>query len=84
MSNVQNFDSYIKTFYCDKPIDSINLLDSQRRCDLFLVSYGQTYRVELILNKRQVDGYCPELWQSYKFIIQIHSDLEFKITKYDI
>jgi hypothetical protein len=30
-----------------KPIDSINLLGSQRRRSVFLVRYGQAYRVEL-------------------------------------
>jgi hypothetical protein len=39
-----------------KPIDSINLLVSYRRRNVFPVRYGQTYRVELILSKKQDDG----------------------------
>jgi hypothetical protein len=30
-----------------KPIDSINLLGSERKRNMFPVRYGQTYRVEL-------------------------------------
>jgi hypothetical protein len=30
-----------------KPIDSINVLDSYQRCNVFPVRYGQTNRVEL-------------------------------------
>jgi hypothetical protein len=34
-------------YHRHKPIDSINLLDSQRRRNVFPVRYGQSYRVEL-------------------------------------
>jgi hypothetical protein len=46
MSNVQNCDSYIN-IRRHKPIDSINLLGSYRRRNVFPVTYRQTYRVEL-------------------------------------
>jgi hypothetical protein len=53
MESVQNCDSYINR---QKPIDSINLLLSWRRRNVFPVRYEQTYRVELSFNKRQDDG----------------------------
>jgi hypothetical protein len=34
-------------YHRHKPIDSINLLGSERRCNVFPVRYGQTYRIEL-------------------------------------
>jgi hypothetical protein len=37
----------ILIYHRHKPIDSINLLGSQRRRNVFTVKYGQTYRVEL-------------------------------------
>jgi hypothetical protein len=37
----------ILIYHHPKPIDSINLLGSWRRRNVFPVSYGQTYRVEL-------------------------------------
>jgi hypothetical protein len=47
----------ILIYHRHKPIDSINLLVSQPRRNVFPVRYGQTYRVELsFLNKRQDDG----------------------------
>jgi hypothetical protein len=33
-----------------KPVDTINLLDSERRRNVFPVRYGQTNRVELSFN----------------------------------
>jgi hypothetical protein len=35
-----------------KPIDSINLLGSERRHNVFPVRYGQTYRVELSFKQK--------------------------------
>jgi hypothetical protein len=46
----------ILMYHRHTPIDSINLLGSYRRRNVFPVKYGQTYRVELTLNKRQDDG----------------------------
>jgi hypothetical protein len=46
----------ILIYHRHKPIDSINLLGSLQRRNVFPVRYGQTYRVELSLNKRQDDG----------------------------
>jgi hypothetical protein len=37
----------ILLYHRHKPIDSINLLGSQRRRNVFPVRYRQTYRVEL-------------------------------------
>jgi hypothetical protein len=37
----------ILTYHRHKPIDSINLLGSWRRRNVFPVKYGQTYRIEL-------------------------------------
>jgi hypothetical protein len=37
----------ILIYHPHKPIDSINLLGSQRRRNVFPVRYGQTYRFEL-------------------------------------
>jgi hypothetical protein len=37
----------ILIYHHHKPIDSINLLGLQWRCNVFPVRYGQTYRVEL-------------------------------------
>jgi hypothetical protein len=37
----------ILIYHRHKPIDSINLLGSYRRCNVFPAKYGQTYRVEL-------------------------------------
>jgi hypothetical protein len=39
-------------YHRHKPIDSINLLGSQRR-HVFLVRYGQTYKLSRVLNRRQ-------------------------------
>jgi hypothetical protein len=44
MDNVQNC---MLIHHPHKPIDSINLLGSERRRTVFPVRYGQTYRVEL-------------------------------------
>jgi hypothetical protein len=46
MDNVQNCDSYNKN-HPHKPIDSINLLGSQQRRNVFPVRYAQMYRVQL-------------------------------------
>jgi hypothetical protein len=48
----------ILIYHGHKPIDSMNLLSSLRRRNMFPVTYGQTYRVEFscVLNKRQDDG----------------------------
>jgi hypothetical protein len=37
----------ILIYHCHKPINSINLLGSKRRRNVFPVSCGQTYRVEM-------------------------------------
>jgi hypothetical protein len=47
----------ILIYHRHKPIDSINLLGSSRRCNVFPVRYEQIYSVELC--KRHYDGQCP-------------------------
>jgi hypothetical protein len=37
----------ILIYHRHKPVDSINLLGSQRRRNVFPMGYGQTYRIEL-------------------------------------
>jgi hypothetical protein len=46
MNNIQNCDSYVNV-PSSQPIDSINLLGSLRRRNVFPVWYGKTYRFEL-------------------------------------
>jgi hypothetical protein len=42
----------ILIYHYHKPIDSINLLGSYRRRNVFHVRYGQTYRVELSFKQK--------------------------------
>jgi hypothetical protein len=46
MDNVQNCDNYIH-IPCDKLIDIINLLGSERRRNVFPMRYGKICRVEM-------------------------------------
>jgi hypothetical protein len=46
MDNVQNCDSYIN-ITSSQSIESVNLLGSLGRRNVFPVRYGKTYRVEL-------------------------------------
>jgi hypothetical protein len=46
----------ILIYHHHKPVHSINLLGSERGSNVFPVRYGQSYRVQLILYKRQDDG----------------------------
>jgi hypothetical protein len=41
---------------CHKPIDSIKLFVSLRRRNMFSVRYGQTFRVEFLVNDRTMDN----------------------------
>jgi hypothetical protein len=66
MDNVQNCDSYINIL-SHKPIDSINLLGSWRRRNVFSVRYGNLIELSLVLNKRQDE--IVRDWARYQDIL---------------
>jgi hypothetical protein len=45
----------ILIYHRHKPIDSISLLDFERRRNVFSLSYGQTYNVDLIFKLKKDD-----------------------------